>query len=114
MAKAFVRGEEKRLPAGLRQAIACALLALLLIFAAEGTDRLAGTGRAEALRIMEQAVRRSVVQCYAIEGRYPKSVDYLAEHYGLIVDREQYVYHYRPVADNLMPEIAVFPKEAGA
>ena len=32
MAKAFVRGEEKRLPAGLRQAIACALLALLLIF----------------------------------------------------------------------------------
>lgn len=112
MAKAFFRNNKNRWPEGWRPVASCVLLAALLVFMALATDRLAKTGRAQALRIMEQAVRRSVVQCYAIEGRYPPDVDYLAAHYGLMVDRGQYVYHYRPIADNLMPELYVFPKEA--
>lgn len=70
------------------------------VSAAEGTER---------LKAMEQAVRRSVVQCYAIEGRYPKNLAYLVENYGLILNEGQFVYHYERLGDNLMPDIFVFP-----
>ena len=54
---------------------------------------------------------RATVQCYAIEGRYPPDLAYLEENYGLILDREHYVYHYRLEGSNLMPEIQVFEEK---
>lgn len=56
----------------------------------------------------EDAARRSAALCYAVEGRYPESIEYLAQNYGLYMNNEKYVYHYRFLGDNLMPEIAVF------
>ena len=65
----------------------------------------------ERLKAAEQSVARATVQCYAIEGRYPPDLDYLEENYGLILDREHYVYHYRLEGSNLMPEIQVFEEK---
>ena len=31
---------------------------------------------------LKKAIARASVQCYAIEGRYPPSIEYLEEHYG--------------------------------
>ncbi len=62
-------------------------------------------GRAAASR----AVTRAAVQCYATEGRYPASIDYLVERYGLSVDRARYIVHYDRFAENLMPDIRVLP-----
>jgi len=84
------------------------LVAALVI---AGIGNVSASGDSERLKVMEQAVRRSVVQCYAIEGRYPGSLEYLAENYGLILDRERYVYHYERLGDNLMPDIFVFPAD---
>ena len=39
---------------------------------------------------LRDAIRRASVQCYAIEGRYPPSVDYLEENYGILIDRDKY------------------------
>ena len=36
----------------------------------------------EREKTLQEAVRKASVQCYAIEGRYPASVDYLEENYG--------------------------------
>ena len=60
---------------------------------------------------LEQAVRRSTVACYAAEGIYPPSLDYLVEHYGLQVDLDRYVVHYQVFGENLMPEITVLENE---
>ena len=60
---------------------------------------------------LEQAVRRSTVACYAAEGIYPPSLDYLEAHYGLQVDRNRYVVHYQVFGENLMPEITVLERE---
>lgn len=73
-----------------------------------GIQNISGTAEEERLSIMKQAVVRSAVQCYAIEGRYPEDIAYLEEHYGLVLDREHYLYHYERIGSNLMPEIAVF------
>lgn len=82
------------------------LLAALLIFA-QGVRSLDAGHSQEALERLEQAVRRGCVTCYAVEGRYPDSLDYLKEHYGLQVDEDRYRVFYEPVGANLMPQITV-------
>ena len=66
------------------------------------------SGRAEEdLRQLEEALRRGCVACYAAEGVYPPSIDYLKDHYGLQVDEARYTVRYSAFAENLMPDITV-------
>lgn len=58
-----------------------------------------------------RAVTRASVQCYAIEGRYPPSVEYLEENYGVRIDRDRYNVFYNGFASNVMPEIVINPIE---
>ena len=50
--------------------------------------------------------------CYAIEGAYPESVDYLAENYGLIYDKDRYIIYYDRFADNIRPTVSVLERQA--
>ncbi|WP_367565909.1 hypothetical protein [Lacrimispora sp.] len=68
----------------------------------------AGARGAETLR---DAIRRASVQCYAIEGRYPPSVEYLEENYGIQIDRNRYNVFYSGFASNFMPDITVNLRE---
>lgn len=56
---------------------------------------------------MVQGVRRAAVSCYAVEGAYPESYEYLKEHYGAMVDEENYAVFYEVFASNIMPDITV-------
>ena len=60
----------------------------------------------ECAMLYEQ-VRNAAIGCYAIEGRYPMTLDHLVEHYGLIYDENQYSILYDAFASNIMPDIAV-------
>ena len=86
------------------------VIAALLWFAAavDGLD----TGRAEEdLRQLEETLRRGCVACYAAEGAYPTSLDYLKERYGVQIDEERYTVYYSAFAENLMPDITVLENE---
>ena len=72
-----------------------------------GLSRTEESSRAEAARILEDSIRRAVVTSYAIEGRYPETIAYIEEHYGVPIDRDKYVVHYEIFASNLMPDIMV-------
>jgi len=80
-------------------------LYLLLI----GTGNIAAQTDAEQQKILTQAIQRASIQCYAIEGRYPPSIEYLEDHYGLTIDRERYHVFYEGWASNIMPDITVIP-----
>lgn len=67
----------------------------------------------DQLKALTDAVRRASVQCYAIEGRYPPSVKYLEEHYGIVIDRSRYYVFYDGWASNVMPDITVLPAADG-
>ncbi|QAT42128.1 hypothetical protein EQM06_02160 [Aminipila luticellarii] len=64
---------------------------------------------AEGAEALQQAIQRASVQCYAIEGRYPASVEYLTENYGIQIDRDKYAVFYEGFASNIMPDITVHP-----
>ena len=84
------------------------LLPLVLWFSAR---QLGGKADAEGLELAEQSIRRAAVQCYALEGVYPTSLDHLKEVYGVSVDESRYFVDYQYIASNLMPDITVLPLE---
>ncbi len=61
----------------------------------------------ENAKIIENGVRRAAAECYATEGFYPDSIDYLIEKYGLYTDSEHCIIHYSPISSNIMPDIRV-------
>ena len=50
--------------------------------------------------------------CYAIEGMYPESVEYLCESYGLIYDKSKYIVYYDSFASNIRPTVTVLERQA--
>lgn len=59
---------------------------------------------------LEEALRRAAVSCYATEGFYPPSLEYLLTHYGVQIDQRHFAVSYLPIAENLMPQITVLEK----
>ncbi len=62
----------------------------------------------ENYKVLSDAIMRSAVQCYAIEGFYPPNIEYLEDNYGLMLNRDKYVISYNVFASNIMPEVTVF------
>ena len=56
---------------------------------------------------VRQAVLRSAVECYTVEGAYPESLDYLIQNYGLTVNRDNYIIVYEVFASNQLPDVQV-------
>ena len=44
---------------------------------------------------LENAVRQGIIHCYATEGHYPESLDYLTESYGIHYDSKKYFIDYQ-------------------
>ena len=63
--------------------------------------------RAEGLRVLEDSIRRAVITAYAIDGRYPGSIEDIVGQFGINIDETRFVVHYRIFASNIMPDITV-------
>lgn len=64
----------------------------------------------EGRRIALESIRRAAVCCYAVEGSYPASYEYLRTNYGVRVDEVRYAVVYEVFASNVMPEITVIER----
>ncbi|MGB7595781.1 MAG: hypothetical protein WBL80_09505 [Erysipelotrichaceae bacterium] len=68
-------------------------------------------GNAEERRIRTQeAIQRALNLCYAQEGFYPARLDYLIEHYGIIISSDNYYVYYKTIGSNIRPDVTVFRK----
>jgi len=77
---------------------------------------LTATRRNEAneREMMSDALRRAIVTCYSVEGKYPPSLDYIYENYGVRIDESRYVVFYDVIAANVMPSVDVISIGGGA
>lgn len=82
----------------------------LIAFLYVGADRTSQTAESEGRKVLEDAVQRATIQCYAIEGMYPPEIAYLEDEYGLVVDTDKYIIHYEVFASNILPTIIVIDK----
>lgn len=100
----FIRFIKENLPA------LCIFLLVFIVFAL-GTAFAGKTSREEGRKIAADSISRAVVSCYAAEGFYPDSLEYLVENYGLHIDDSRYTVHYDIIAANIMPDITVIEKQ---
>ncbi|WP_019850140.1 hypothetical protein [Desulfitobacterium sp. PCE1] len=79
----------------------------LLLFLYAGIGNASAASDEESRLILQNAVLRATVQCYAIEGMYPPNINYLEDNYGVIYDHERFIVHYEVFAGNILPDITV-------
>ncbi len=72
-------------------------------------DNLEKVSSKEAVENAEQAIQKAAITCYAIEGTYP-TLEYLEEHYGIVLFEDEYYYHYEAIGSNILPIIKVLEK----
>lgn len=64
----------------------------------------------EQVNLLKDALRRSAVTCYAVEGRYPPTLDYLVDNYGVVINEDRFIVSYDAYGENLMPSIRVLER----
>ena len=101
----------KKLPALIRGLAIPVLAAAVLFCVLAALSNLTQGQGEEGRRQLEDSLRRAAVACYAAEGIYPPTLDYLEEHYGIQIDRDRYAVFYDIFAENLMPGITVVELE---
>lgn len=92
------------------------LLSIVLVLAAAVllVNRIDTAQDAAETDIVRDAVKNAALTCYAVEGAYPDSVEYLREHYRLAYDEDRYLITYDAFASNMIPDIWVTEVGVGA
>lgn len=87
--------------------IMVAVLGVFVLFA----NSMTSNNTAREKEILQNAIERSITQCYALEGTYPSSLSYLEENYGLIYNKDQFFVDYQYIGGNLRPDITIIERD---
>ena len=82
--------------------LSVALSFAVLAAVSAGARRMQRQHLEEQRESLEKGIERCITSCYALEGCFPPTLEYMEEHYGL---------HYRPVAANIRPEYFIIALE---
>lgn len=94
--------------------LSAALFVLIIFISYQAFASVSHQTSEEELQALESALNRSIMHCYAIEGQYPESLDYIKENYGLTYNESLFTVHYQPLGANLMPDVTITVKEEDA
>jgi hypothetical protein len=83
------------------------LFALLFVWGMRIANQ---NSRKEDISVAQKSIQKAAVCCYAIEGRYPPSYEYLEKNYGVKINTDKYAVFYSLFASNIMPDITVLEK----
>ncbi len=101
------KNEKKNISAFL-PAILMVLVLIVFCFAAGSVSK---ANDAREKEILQNALDRSITQCYALEGAYPASLSYLVDNYGLTYDSKRYFIDYRYIGSNLRPDTMIIERD---
>ena len=94
-----------------RDVIKLTLIVCMIIGAAALYTWISHVQDSNETEIVRKAVREAALTCYAVEGAYPDSVEYLREHYRLAYDTGRYYVTYEAsLGDNQIPDIWITVK----
>lgn len=78
-----------------------------LIIGLFGVDNVADE---QELENVKSSIEKGVTMCYAIEGKYPDSIEYLRDNYGIVINEDKYIVHYECFADNIRPAVSILER----
>lgn len=99
----IARRRRSRIVVAVVCALLCALLAWVLVVSAD-------VSRRQATASVRDSITAAALQCAAIEGSYPSSLEHLERAYGLVINHDDYVINYEWLADNVPPSVTVVPR----
>ncbi|MCH5252594.1 MAG: hypothetical protein J1F22_06440 [Lachnospiraceae bacterium] len=88
-----------------------AVLAVAVFFLCKGVQRMEAGQQAESLKQLDSSIRKATMTCYATEGVYPPTIQYLKENYGIQIDEDRFTVFYEIYGDNMMPDITVIERQ---
>ncbi|MDD3920971.1 MAG: hypothetical protein PHO41_07380 [Eubacteriales bacterium] len=83
------------------------LCAVAIVLALVLVGQVENGATAEQMAQLKSNILHAAVTCYAMEGRYPPSLTYLCDNYGVRVDTGRFYVTYDIMGDNIMPTVAV-------
>lgn len=115
---AEVRGDDQLLtaaPASAHASIGEEMLLVVLAMALAvglwvGAGAAGQQAREQGAVALRQTVLDAAMQCFAIEGAYPQTLQYLEDGYGVAVNHDAYAVTYEAFASNVMPSVVVVPR----
>lgn len=87
------------------------VLAVLVFCLIKSVDKMQRGQQSESLKQLDESIRKATMTCYATEGVYPPSIQYLKDNYGIQIDEDRYSVFYEIEGANLMPDITVMRNE---
>ena len=98
------RFEQKSMSFGRKLVYLLPILAFLVLFVlfVQGIGSVSESTLTKQQESLETALGRSISQCYAVEGCYPPSLEYLEQHYGLLYDKNSFFVDYEYYGSNLL------------
>lgn len=94
--------------------IPCVLFTGIIIWLVVSLNNTSDTARRQECAAVKSTLENGITMCYAIEGAYPPSAEYLSEYYGVTYDAAKYIVHYDYFADNVRPSVRVIMRNGGA
>jgi len=76
----------------------------LIVF---GLQTMNASTKSLSKKSLESAMYRGIMECYALEGAYPKSLEYLEENYHVIYDHSAFKVDYTVITYNVMPNFTI-------
>ena len=108
MKKRFVR-DTGRFTGIVRIFLPLMTFAVVFVFVMMGIRSMDDTMNGQEMKRLEDSIIKSSVQCYALEGHYPESLQYLKDNYGVTYDEDQYMVDYQIYGANMLPNIKIMP-----
>ncbi len=88
------------------------LVLVIAVFCLTGAVSKMNEGQqAESLEQLDLSIRKATMTCYATEGVYPPTIEYLEDNYGIQIDRSRFTVFYEVMAMNMMPDITVMENQ---
>lgn len=75
-----------------------------------GISKLSRQTAEQQIETLERAISRSIAHCYATEGHYPESLEYLKDEYGITYDSEKFFVDYQAIGGNIFPEVTIISR----
>ena len=106
--KCFYKSKKKQ---GIHRLILSGLLFFCILFFFDyGVHSVSSRSKEEQKKSLEEAILRGCTYCYAVEGRYPESLEYLKKEYGIQYDSTDFFVDYQTAGANIMPDITIIEK----
>lgn len=106
----FAYGESQKRVKGRKALLSVIVFAIFIIVFVVGVNAMATGNIDRQEERLENALNRTITYCYAVEGVYPESLDYMKTKYGLTYDENHFFVDYHVSGANIRPDVTVIRK----